>query len=783
MVIMQYVSTFDQSDDSVRTLTNDPCLSEFIQFLNAVLYNTAIPKPSDGPIPDVVLEILKFMNTLVVRNTFLLDTIAASSNLDLLIPQFFDANVMNGAVIESEPSNFFLPLKFLALLASSKHVRLNSSSAANTLIIVLASLLNNPQLSAWAAACVAGLCRHCEAFNTILKGHSMVSSIKASLTSLLPSCDPCVVVAALAATVMLFNIGDNTDTAVTAALKYLLEDSQFPLSTQLCAWTIVSLAKRVRLPETDLCTILELPLHVTGTRACAAYWMLSQLVDMKYRFGTKDQLKELMRSLLHCDNDYVAVAGCHFLLSLSANAPSLFTHLDDDGALICDAVKSLNNLARQNDTERTEAILIEIRLLIQSSGINSTVIEALTSEEDLFFTNFLRHIEANHAFLSVAFFSVLMMCSTHIPRWSMRVKRLLVDSQFPALLAHVLTSSHNRTAISDALRALQFYINDCEAVPDKNSFFFDSAVAGFLVVNKCQQGAPESIPGISQNRGNEASAKSLENENQRLLRENAKLQVSLASESKRAAIITENNVRAAEDIRKRDHEIIRLQQEVSKLSIDLGDKEDRLQVAQTAIDERRQENTRLMKLVEHLQCKQTKRRLLKKVNCELENQIRDFESNVDNLKLRQRELRHLAKALKRELRQRENQLVEVQRTCDETQQRNLSLQSSIASLSEQIEALTSEKTALISSLNDSTAENSKLAQTITTLESEALTLRSQIRTSSEIKAQNRAKTASLHAKIHELEDEKSHWEGIARFIHEVGDAKSSVVSTFCKQIP
>ena len=122
---------------------------------------------------------------------------------------------------------------------------------------------------------------------------------------------------------------------------------------------------------------------------------------------------------------------------------------------------------------------------MKGKKIPEAIVNLLTSKEEAIFMDFLRHIENNDSYLSVCYFNFLLVCSRTIESWAFRIKRLLVDSQFPALLVHVLVSSKNRRVISDALVALQFFMNDCEISRDySNTFFFNSAVSGFLVLNQ-----------------------------------------------------------------------------------------------------------------------------------------------------------------------------------------------------------------------------------------------------------------------------------------------------------
>ena len=63
-IISQFISTFDINEESITNFTKDPMLPDFIQFLNAILCSTPIPKPSNGPVPEIVGMILTFLNTL-----------------------------------------------------------------------------------------------------------------------------------------------------------------------------------------------------------------------------------------------------------------------------------------------------------------------------------------------------------------------------------------------------------------------------------------------------------------------------------------------------------------------------------------------------------------------------------------------------------------------------------------------------------------------------------------------------------------------------------------------
>lgn len=784
-IISQFISTFDLDTRSIQALTHDPMLTTFVQYLAETLYTTSIPKPSDGPVPDVVTEILKFLNSLLVVNPTLLDSIAVSANLDLLIPQFFSSNISNDEIIEIQASHLFLPVKFIALVSSSRQVQLTTTTASNLMVAVIGSLLNSPQLAAWASASAAGLSRHCKAFHTVIRVHPMAKAIKTKLAALLPSSDPLVVIGALAATVTLFHIGESIETAAAAALQYIVEESEFPLTAQLCSWVIIELAKKVELSEADLSQILNVPAHSQGMRAFTVYSLAAQLMDMKYRFGTHEQIQSIAASLIDCNDSNVAVAGCQFLFTVAETNPSLLMGLDEDGRLLYHAIQVFETVAGKDDIEMMESILILMKILIDKGEVSKPLAKAIACQEELFFMSFLRNIEANNAYLAVAFFSFLMACARHIPKWVMRMKRLLVESEFPALLVHVLTSSKNRRAISDALRALQFYLNDFDVTSQKTSYFFDSAVSGFLVVNHNQvKGVEHSKAQMEQERHNAAIViHTLEAEKKQLMKDNAKLKEELNRQRNETQITNDSHSRSLEELEKRTQEVATLKRENQALLAEINDNKDHWANAAESLRQCQEENEKLARLVKRLEEYKLESRALHKATRQMEVHVHEVETDFTELKAKHKELHTLTKALNKELHSRDEQFNSIQKACAEAQQRNHTLQSLLDQTRTENQSLTDENSSLQAKLSSSLAKNSRLSELVTSLEAENLQVKASLRSADEIEATYKEKRAVLRSKIQALEKEKRKWETVARFTHHVGEVKGTTVQHVFGPIP
>jgi hypothetical protein len=779
-LISQFLSLFELSCDSVRAICRDPLLPNFLQGLNGILSMISVPRPHEGEFPAIVTEILTFLNAILVMDPTALDQIAAASDLDLIIPQFFASNLLRGEIIEEQCTHLFLPIKFIALVASSKRVQLTTTTGSDMLIQVCSGLLNNAQLAAWAGACIAGLCRNCPPFLAIVKLHPLSRVIRAKLAALLPSSDPCVVVSSLAATVALFSLGPDQETALAASLKYVTEDSPFPLAAQLCSWTILSLIQKVSCSTRDLEQLLEIPLTATGIRLHTIYQLLCHLVDLRYRFGRPDQLKAIALSVVTCESGFAAIAGCHFLLLVSESNPGLLAGVDEKGHLMKRALRRLNELSGSTDTELAEAIVMEMRLLIDSSGIPERILGMLVDQEEFLFLNFVRQVENNQAFLSVAWFSLLVRCSSDISRWALRIKRILIDSQFPALLVHVLTSSLNRRAVSDAVRALEFFMNNCELSDHpKDSFFFDAAVSGFIVINQ-KKNETASVATLALERDRHELSNAVHNlqvENTRLERDIGVLQTAIGQEKDRVRATTDRASRSAQDNETYQQQITDLQDRLLQASLRAKEKKTKLKQSLISLNELHTQNIQLQELVKRLEGVEVENRSVKKNNHLMEARIQELEGQLTQVATGEGEIRGKLKLSNQELHEREEALLELQRKCSDCQARNDAQQTLIATLTSEKKELAGQIGELESEVSGERLRNAELSDALANLEAANLEVHSRLTMVKGHIGKDKEKKTVLKQRVTELQREKRRWESIAKFVHKVGEVKGDAVET------
>ncbi|KAK8858229.1 hypothetical protein M9Y10_013330 [Tritrichomonas musculus] len=781
-ILSQFISSIEVNYQTMLDFSKDdkfPCLCQHI--MNSLCDNP-IPLPSSGKMPEIVAVILKFLNDIMKGNPILLDTIAASTNLDTLIPQFFSNNVSKTDIIEPNISYLFQPIKFIAFVSTSKRVMLTSTPSSHLLIIVLTSLLTNPQLAAWAATCFSGLLRNSPSFFSILKAHPMYKCVKNKLSALLPSSDSCVVVAALSATVSLNSLGDDAYTAMRAALKYLIDDTVFPLSTKLCCWAIIDLiSKSGNLTEEAINRILQLPINSSGLRAFELINLLIELIDMNYKFGSMDFIKQMFKKIIYYNENFVATAGCHFLAVAFERCPDLFIGIDENGHLFKRVIDQYFRMSSFNDPERLEALLTQIRILLQAmkaKRIPENIVNLLTSQEEAIFMDFMRHIESNDSYLSVCYFNFLLVCSRTIENWAFRIKRLLVDSQFPALLVHVLVSSKNRRVISDALVALQFFMNDCEIARDySKTFFFNSAVSGFLVLNQQTSTQVSSLNcKLNQERHDfEINIQRLNIQIKQLEDDKVGLQKVIDDEKLNSTRIGESIAKLQDELKSKDNVNNKLVKKIKILKASFAEQNVNIKNLEDTNRNLQNEIANLKKVYKKYDnCKIELQRAYAE-NERSKERIKDLEAKLSYTQQLLSKSQGQIESLRSDLNEKEDQYASLQKRCQESQEINVSLQAADSNNKAEIQRLNELIESLKNSLKEENLKVDNLTSTIASLQDENIRLKALVDKANDSREKYKIKKQALLDKMKECEREKRKWESIAKFNNHVCTVKKVTV--------
>ena len=479
--ISQFISTCELDSEILHSMSVDPNFPSFVRHLTAEAVVNMKESIGITSVSDLASSILQFLSSISMRHPVIHEIITSNTCLDDIITNFFDLYIYKADLRNINAPAIFPYLKFIGILSSSQRVDITQPKTLEIVFHITSSLLENPQLSAWAAAIIAGLSRNCPAAEAHLKTMPNLLQVKRDLSSLFASNDVCIVCAALSATVSLFPIGTDAVSALRAATHFISSESQFQLLMPLACSAIRDLVKKTKLTDDELTTILMAALTAKGYNAFTLFNLLTDLSDYHSTITaiikTTEYLETLFSSLLSHDEEYVTESGCNLLLSLSDYDPQLFNGLNESN-LFSEIFHVLLEIPNNVASFRSEPFIILLRLLFTGGAPKKSDIALLTNHEDFIFTTFLRHVENNESYLSVSLFLFIQQCSKYIKGWSIRIKRIVIDSIFPTLVVNVIHESENKHATKDALNALLFFCN-C-----KESEFLEMFLSSFILLVK-----------------------------------------------------------------------------------------------------------------------------------------------------------------------------------------------------------------------------------------------------------------------------------------------------------
>ena len=184
---------------------------------------------------------------------------------------------------------------------------------------------------------------------------------------------------------------------------------------------------------------------------------------------------------------YVAYSAIRFVQQLIEHDETLFDQLKDCEKIAIKALEIASAPSLAVDIDLIECSLVLLRFISKSKECFETVKSVLINEENVFVA-FQRSIESNRSYASLQFFLFLADVSRSLIEWNKRLRLIVIDSQFGALLAHVLEKSTDRKTLCDGIRAVAIISNfSQESNITDGELLFDCIVSGFAVVNAQNQ--------------------------------------------------------------------------------------------------------------------------------------------------------------------------------------------------------------------------------------------------------------------------------------------------------
>lgn len=510
-ILLQYLDGFDTDIGSLSNLSHDPQLPILLQHVFQALLRTPFPSPSQSEIPAIQLKSLSFLTFICLNHPDLLSTVASLAPLDELIISFFsellkyqdydkknenennmvDNNVKKASMPEELQLSHLLPtFQFLVAISCSSAISISSTESLNCLLTVLVSVLSSvQQLSVFSISIIANFSRNSTAFQSYIKSIPTFSAIKKELASFLSSSDHSLVVASLAAVSILFSRGIDKETAMRVSLASIFSPSEnYPFITTISATVILQYSDEIDIAQKDYEQLLKAAMNSQGMRSYVIYKLLIEINGSGHKRllailqKNSNFFNMLIQSILDCEFGFVTIAGANLLLVLFEMNP--ISSEIDISEPFTKAMKIILS-GKVDDVDKLDSLLLIVRLLISMRESMTQIIQVLQENEDSIFIAFQRQIELNNSFISIHFFLFIFAASHFFKHWLSKLRELVIDSQFSALLVHVLETSLNRRTINDALEVTQIVLGGISPKHlklDQNLSF--TLASGFFLLNR-----------------------------------------------------------------------------------------------------------------------------------------------------------------------------------------------------------------------------------------------------------------------------------------------------------
>ena len=488
-LLNQFLNNFETDTESLTILSNDEQFPLFLQQLFDILLSKSFPAPSEKEMPETPITILGFLFTLCTSNPDLLSVVATYAPLDRLILVFFERNMSNDKIVDPQPSHLLYPLQFLAAVSQSSQIIITSTAALHMLFSACISLTDQQQLAPWAVSVVAGFAHSSLTAKTFIQAMPSITAFKRNIASFLTSHDHNLMLASLSALCALFPRSVDLETAMKVSYSAVITPPSLPIATSLASSVILQLCEEVQLSLEDQEILINTALKSRGMRAFIILRLINEIASGVHSkifslLQQPDFFSKYFKYVIETDNCFVSVAATHLLQTVfdESQPPSLNESIEKP---FIEALKFVVNSSKNEHIEKIESVLLILRVLILSNDFVTYLIKILQANEDQIFLSFQRCIESNFAFASLNYFLFLYSSSHFFSNWLLRLRELIIESHFPALLVQCLTHSQNRRAISDSLFALTVITNGVKAkAPPLNIPLTDAIANGFFAINR-----------------------------------------------------------------------------------------------------------------------------------------------------------------------------------------------------------------------------------------------------------------------------------------------------------
>jgi hypothetical protein len=374
----------------------------------------------------------------------------------------------------------------LALLSQVSFPIIRTAAAAKSICDSFKQLIEFPSLFGYSIVIFASLIRHSPVFVSIVRSSSELRRYRSVLTTALSGDDHLSALGSIVALLLLAPRSIDCESARVAGLHGLAVSAENVLMVKCSLWILIEVARDSGLSGEDLQTLLRTALISRGLKAYLVFEAVNSivanggmaLVDPRLSFD------QTVTYLLTKTSGFVSVSAVRFLQQVHEHRADVFAELADLDKICAKALEIAALSSLSVDLDLLESAVIVLRLIAKTAGCIDRVRGMLAENEEQIFVAFQRNIESNRSFASLCFFLFIEAAAGFIRDWKRRLRLVVIDTQFGALIAHVLQRATERGVLADAIRTLSLVSTPSgEFEASDQEVLFNSLVSGFAAIN------------------------------------------------------------------------------------------------------------------------------------------------------------------------------------------------------------------------------------------------------------------------------------------------------------
>ena len=391
----------------------------------------------------------------------------------------------------NECENFKNILYLCALTLNSTYPQIKTTENLGQIVKNISQILEKDFLRTPAMCLLGSMVSSNPVFLSFVRSSSELMLIRDKCTLMLSSDDHLSVVAALSCLLSIFPGNTDSNTVNSAARYAISVSNDNPL---LLKFGVMLLIDPITLLSFTEDHFLELVVAASGTIGMKQYIIYDALNRILMNAANPGSIVTesfdfdlILGAGLATPYGFVSQSILKLIRQILFFRPDIFDTLKNCNSQCEQAIKILCAPSTTIDIELVECAASYLKYFVLSDVTLAKVKEIIKENSDVLFVSFQRHIEASNSYLSLVIFLFLSIASQKLGdylEWKAKIRITLIDSQFSALLAHVLEKTTDRLCLVDAISALaqvtKYEIDDkiCD-----HSVIFDSMISGFMAIN------------------------------------------------------------------------------------------------------------------------------------------------------------------------------------------------------------------------------------------------------------------------------------------------------------